>query len=201
MPRETDDNQSDRPPASPRRSGPPPRPPVSVKPFEVAAAPKAPTRLLIAGCLWLLSALLALPTVVYAQGRFDENSAVLLERLTKDRDNTVAELDSARGIADALPPAILGAVLVAVVVQLGFVALMIMKRSRGARAALVVFGIMTLGLLVLWHDIVFTEPAPIHQIVFALQAVSLLAAMLAMFGDAPTAWLRGEFGVPESSQG
>lgn len=175
-------------------SGPPPRPPINVKPMALPAPPPTPRRLYVSGWLWLISALLSLPTAVYAAKHFDQSSAALFDQIGKNLQSG-ADIDKAHTLADVSPKVVTVAVLVVVVIQLVLVALMITKRSRAARGLLLIFAIAGVLALVVWHNLIFASPkAPngiFEAILFAQIAFAVIATLL-MFGKRIGRWFRGE---------
>lgn len=158
-----------------------------MKPLELQPQARAPRKLYISAWLWLVSAVLALPTAIYAATRFDRLSANLFEQMTPKPE----QLEQARSLADKAPIVATAAVLVVVVLQLFFVALMIAKRSRGARATLMLLGVLGTLLLLTWHTILFAEHAWIFEAGLLVQIVLTLAAIFTMFGKVQNDWFDG----------
>ncbi|MBJ8346461.1 hypothetical protein [Antrihabitans sp. YC2-6] len=177
-------------PGSSTRSGPPPRPPIAVRPLNVAGSETRPVLLLVSAVLWLLSGLLAIPTAIYAAGRFEENSVALFEDMAKDIDPQ--DLENARAITDALPKGVTAVVLMLVVFQLGLVAVLIVRHSRAARGLLAGLAVVEILVLAAWYYVTFTDNDAAHEAILALQAVLLVAGAASMFGDRQTRWLTAD---------
>lgn len=173
---------------------PPPRPPINVKTMALPAPPATPRRLYVSGWLWLISALLSLPTAVYAVKHFEQSSAALFDQIGKNLQSG-ADIDKAHTLADVAPKVVTVAVLVVVVIQLVLVALMITKRSRAARGLLLIFAIAGVLALVVWHNLIFATPKAPHGTyeagLFAQIALVIVATLL-MFGKRIGRWFRGE---------
>lgn len=154
--------------------------------------------LTVSACFWLISAVLALPTALYALNHFDASSSALFDQISKDL-RSADDIDRARALADAAPMAVTVAALVVVVIQLVLVALMITKRSRAARGLLLIFGVAGVLVLIVLHNIVFATPKAPHGIYEAglfAEIVFAVLAIVTMFGRRIGRWFRGE---PEPS--
>jgi cation transport ATPase len=158
-----------------------------VKPLELQPQAKAPRKLYISSLLWLVSAVLALPTAIFAATRFDKLSTNLFAQMNPKPE----QVEQARSLADKAPIVVTAAVLVVVVLQLVFVGLMITKRSRGSRAALMLLGVLGTLLLLTWRTILFAESAWVFEATLVVQIVLTLAAIFTMFGKTQNEWFDG----------
>lgn len=162
---------------------PPPRPPINVRPIDAPVAPNLPRRLTISAYLWIVSAVLALPTAWYATGHFDEASAALFDEVSTDLDP--GDIDAAHRLADGLPTWVTIAAVVIVALQAVFAATMIAKRSNGARIVLALLGVVGLFSIAAWHYVFFGLPDGsdrTYELGLFLQALFLLAGFATMWG-------------------
>ncbi len=173
-------------------AGPPPRPPISSRPFETAPPPSTPRRAYVAATCWLLAALLAVPTAWYAAEHSDAVAAALFEQMKSEVADSPEDLRNAGEVADAAPTWLTIGVLVLAVLQLACAGWFVAKRAAAARALLVVLGVLSLVGLYLWYTVLFTlpdEPQRWWSTFLALQAAAIVAGVVAMFGATVREWL------------